>query len=104
MATKTVTVVRIYLREGEHLLADLLKFLQDDQRVSGVSVFRGIAGFSADKIMHTSSLLDLSMDLPLIVEFYEEPAGIETVLNKIPAMLTISHVVSWSAQLHLRDK
>ena len=42
MATQTVTVARIYLREGEHLLAKLIKLLHDEEKVSGVTVLRGM--------------------------------------------------------------
>lgn len=102
MATEPVTVARIYLREGEHLLAKLLKFLHDEQQVSGVTVLRGIAGFGPDGEMHLASLLDLSLDLPLIVEFYERPGRVEAVIEALEKSLGLTHVVSWPAQSHRR--
>ena len=97
MAIKTVTVVRIYLREGENLLSDLLQFLHDEVQVSGVTVVRGIAGFGPDGKMHLSSLSDLSLDLPLIVEFYDVPLRISTVLHQIESHPGVTHVISWQA-------
>lgn len=98
MATQTVTVARIYLREGEHLLASLIKFLHDEAKVSGVTVLRGIAGFGPDGEMRTSSLLELSLDLPLIVEFYDTPDKVEQLLQQLDTQMGLSHVISWQAQ------
>lgn len=98
METHPVTVARVYLREGEHLLGKLLKFLHDEEKVSGVTVLRGIAGFGPDGKMHTASLMDLSLDLPLIVEFYDSPERVEAVVERLEAHLGLSHVVTWPAR------
>jgi PII-like signaling protein len=100
MATRSITVARIYLREGEHILAKLLKFLHDEERVSGVTVLRGIAGFGPDGALHSASLVDLALDLPLIVEFYDAPERVEVVIERLEAKLGLSHVVSWPALAH----
>ena len=83
MATQNVTVARIYLREGEHLLAKLIKLLHDEEKVSGVTVLRGIEGFGPNGQIHVASLVDLSLDLPLIVEFYDTPDRVESILQDL---------------------
>lgn len=103
MATQTVTVARIYLREGEHQLATLIKMLHDDEKVSGVTVLRGIGGFGPDGQVHQATLLDLSLDLPLVVEFYDTPERVETILLHLETHMGLSHVVTWQAQGRLRD-
>jgi hypothetical protein len=100
MAAHPVTVARVYLREGEHLLAKLLKFLHEEEKVSGVTVLRGIAGFGPDGEMRMASLVDLSLDLPLIVEFYDRPERVEAVIESLEKRLGLSHVVSWPALGH----
>ncbi len=35
METQAVTVARIYLREGEHMLPKIIRFLHDEEKVSG---------------------------------------------------------------------
>lgn len=100
MATQTVTVARIYLRESEHVLPGLLKLLHDDEAVLGVTVLRGIAGFGEDGKLHTASLLDLSLDLPLIVEFYDTPERVDGILQHLNQQLNLPHVISWQAQVH----
>ena len=63
MATDSVTVVRIYVREGEHATAKIMALLLR-AKVAGATVFRGSAGFGPDGALHTSSLMSLSLDLP----------------------------------------
>ena len=101
MVTQTVTVARIYLREGEHLLPKIIRFLHDEEKVSGVTVLRGIAGFSSDGKLHTASLVDLSLDLPLIVEFYDEPGRVDAVVRHLVEKMGLPHIVSWSAASHI---
>lgn len=101
MATQAVTVARIYLREGEHLLANLLEFLHDEAKASGVTVLRGIAGFGPDGTLHTTSLVDLSLDLPLIVEFYDTPVRVKAILDHLETRMALTHVIIWQAQARL---
>lgn len=103
MATQPVTVARIYLREGEHLLPTLLSLLHDEETVAGVTVLRGVGGFGPDGKLHLASLVDLSLDLPLIVEFYDAPERVAAIVEHIQAQLDLPHVVSWPAVAHRRD-
>jgi hypothetical protein len=103
MATQPVTVARIYLREGEHLLAKLIKFLHDEEKVSGVTLFRGITGFGPDGKIHTASLIDLSLDLPLVVEFYDAPDRVDAVVQHLIHKMNLPHIVTWSATGHTPD-
>jgi PII-like signaling protein len=100
MATQPVTVARIYLREGEHLLGEITKFLHDEEKVSGVTELQGIAGFGPDGKIHTAYLLDLSLDLPLIVEFYGEPARMEEVIQHLIQKMNLPHIITWPAIVH----
>jgi hypothetical protein len=49
--------------------------------------------------MHSSSLLDLSLDLPLVIEFFDEPDKVERILEHICADVEPCHIVSWPATL-----
>lgn len=100
MATQSITVARIYLREGEHLLAKVIKFLHEQEKVSGVTVFNGVMGFGPDGEIRTSHLVELSLDLPLVVEFYDVPERVENIIAHLQTQLGISHVVSWPALSH----
>lgn len=103
MAGQDITIARIYLREAEHLLHQIIRFLHDEEKVSGVTVLRGIAGFSEDGRIHTASLADLSLDLPLVIEFFDQPDRVPAVLDKLMQQVPLRHVVTWRAVSHTRD-
>jgi PII-like signaling protein len=47
--------------------------------LAGATVLRGILGFGADSRMHSAKLLDLSIDLPIVIEIVD----IEENINKL---------------------
>lgn len=94
-----VTFVRIYLTEGEGRMGSLLKCLHDEEKVQGVTVFRGISGFGKSGKVHSSSLLDMSLDLPLVVEFFDVPEKVNNILEHIRKDVEPGHIVSWPGSL-----
>jgi PII-like signaling protein len=100
MKFSEVTVVRVYLTETEKLLKKLLAKLHDEEKVSGVTVFRGISGFGRSGVVHSSTLLDLSLDLPVVIEFFDEPAKVKRILAHLADILPPGHVVSWPARVN----
>lgn len=95
-----VTMVRIYMTEGEHRLGGMLELLHDKLKVKGVTVFRGITGFGKSGEMHSSGLLDVSMDLPLVIELFDAPDKIDNVLNQLNDQFDPGHIVSWPARVN----
>jgi PII-like signaling protein len=93
-------MVRIYLTEGEHRMQELLQLLHDEEQVKGVTAFRGIAGFGKSGKMHSSTLLDLSLDLPLVLEFFDEPEKAQRVLEHLNGIIEPGHIVSWPAEVN----
>jgi len=102
MTAKDIVIARIYTMEGRNLLDRALELLHDEGIV-GVTVLRGIAGIGVSGEIHTSSLVDLSLDLPLIIEFYDEPVKVEKAIAALQSNLDLKHVVSWTASLHAAD-
>ena len=100
MRHSDVTMVRIYLTEAEDTLKTLLAKLHDEEKVRGVTVFRGISGFGRSGKVHSATLLDLSLDLPVVVEFFDEPAKVGRILSHLKDILPSGHVVSWPAKLN----
>jgi PII-like signaling protein len=99
MNTLEITFVRIYLTEGEGLMESLLKRLHDEEKVQGVTVFRGISGFGSSGKLHSSSLLDMSLDLPLVIEFFDVPGKVSQILEHIRRDIDPGHIVCWQAAL-----
>lgn len=98
MTTIQVTVARIYLSEKGTHIRQLLQRLQGEE-LRGVTVFRGIMGFGRSGKMHTAALMDLSLDLPLVVEFFDEPPKVEKVLSDLAGEFAPGHVVMWHAEI-----
>jgi len=97
MKEKEVTIARIYTMEGHDQLNQALDILHDEEKIFGVTIIRGIAGFGQNREVHTSSLLTLSLELPLIIEFYDKPEKVEKAIQALQSRLDLKHIVSWSA-------
>lgn len=101
MNQSDVTMVRVYTSEKGHQHQAVIDLLHRDHRVAGVTAFRGIAGFGRSGHIHEAGLLDVSLDLPVIVEFFDRPDIVATVLPIISEMVGPGHVVSWPAKANL---
>ncbi len=101
MKFETVTFVRVYLTEADKSLKDLLRCLHDEARVRGVTVFRAVSGFGRSGTVHSSSLLDLSLDLPVSVEFFDSPEKIAALLPQLETSFEPGHIVQWQAQMNV---
>ena len=101
MKQSEVTLVRIYCSEAGHQHQKIIDMLHQDHRVAGVTAFRGIAGFGKSGHIHEAGLLDISLDLPVIIEFFDRPDKVAGVLPLLNEMVGPGHVVSWSAHANL---
>ncbi len=104
-----IKIARIYLSEADHgkrknLMEEIVTTLHDQHRVRGVTVFRGIAGFGDGGTIHAADILRLTVDLPLVVEFFDEPAIVDAVLAQLSESIRGHPVVTWSARLRLDGK
>jgi hypothetical protein len=93
------TMVRVYLSESDHGLKPLLKCLHDELKVCGATVTRGVAGFGASGVVHSAGLVDLSADLPLVLEFFDRPDRARAAIERIKDFVEPGHVVSWSVSV-----
>jgi PII-like signaling protein len=101
MNTTEVLMVRVYLTEANSHLKTLIKRLNDWGKVKGVTVFRGIAGFGQSGKIHSSILLSIADDnnLPVVLEFFDEPAKASAMVEWINNIVGPGHVVTWKASL-----
>jgi PII-like signaling protein len=100
-----VLMVRVYLSEADHgrrrtLMREIFSLLHDRHAVKGVTVFRAVAGFGADGEVLADDMLRLSVDLPLVIEFFDEPAAAEAAIHLLEPMVAQGHIVSWRAKRH----
>lgn len=66
--------------------------------LSGGTVLRGIEGFGANSVVHRASLLEMSTDLPILVELVDTEAKIKLLLPHLETMvkegmITMEYVV-----------
>lgn len=79
--------VSIYVSEGSKrhgipVYSTILDFLFY-KGVSGATVVKGIAGFGADRHMHSASIVEISDHMPLKIEFIESPEKVNEILSKL---------------------
>ena len=92
-----VTIVRIYLTEGETQLKSLMKRLRDWEKLRGLTVFRGISGYGESGVIHGSNIVDLSLHMPIVVEFFDEDEKINSIIDHISDQIKPGHMLKWSA-------
>lgn len=83
--------VSIYIGEddryrGQSLYMALLEFLRKEG-ASGATVSRGLAGFGAHSRIHTATILTLSADLPIKVEWIDVPERVDRLLPHVRQMV-----------------
>lgn len=100
MKTMDVTFVRIYITESSHLLHNIVHYLKNEARIRGFSVFRAISGFG-ESGEHTASLVDLSLDLPLAIEFFDTQDKIANALEHLNKTIKSEHIIFWNAKANI---
>ncbi|MFQ5419108.1 MAG: DUF190 domain-containing protein [Anaerolineae bacterium] len=83
--------VIIYIGESDHyqgkaLYMALLQFLKQEG-AAGATVTRGLAGFGARSRIHTATIVDLSTDLPVRLEWIDQPEVVERLLPQVRQMV-----------------
>jgi PII-like signaling protein len=87
--------VRVYFGErdrvgsGLHqkpLWSALLEYLRR-AGAAGATVTRGVAGYGAHSLIHTASFVDLSADLPLVLEWVDREERVEALLPGLSEIL-----------------
>ena len=101
---REVTFVRIYLHEADHgrrhnLMQEILSALKDQHGVQGVTVFRGIAGLGESGQIQSADLLRLMVDLPLVIEFYDDVSVVKGVIRTLNGLVEGHPVISWPATI-----
>ena len=87
----TGLLARIYIgesdtRNGRPLYEEIVRFLRD-RGFAGATVLRGIEGFGAKAHLHTTRILRLSEDLPILIEVVDVESRLRAVLPELDAMV-----------------
>ncbi len=99
-------LIRIFVGESDKLkgipLYEAIILEARRLNIAGGTVFRGIMGFGANSRMHTSKILRLSEDMPMVVEIVDTAEQIEKLMpfldkNVKEGLITkeIAHVIKY---------
>ncbi|MDP8924891.1 MAG: DUF190 domain-containing protein [Chloroflexota bacterium] len=96
--------VRVYFgesdrHEGRALWSALLDTLRR-RGAAGATILRGLAGYGAHSRVHAATLVDLSSDLPLVLEWIDTEQRVRELLPEILAMVDGGMVTSEPVEIH----
>jgi PII-like signaling protein len=88
---RDATLLRIFIGENDKAdgkpLYEAIVLKARELHLAGATVLRGPMGFGESSRLHTTKILRLSQDLPLIVEIVDSPEKIEAFLPVLDAMM-----------------
>jgi hypothetical protein len=89
---KQAQLLRIFVGEADQYegkpLYEVLVLKARELHIAGATVLRGSVGFGHSSRLHTSKILRLSDDLPIVIEIVDSPEKIEAFLPVLDAMVT----------------
>ncbi|MBX5439790.1 MAG: DUF190 domain-containing protein [Thermoflavifilum sp.] len=84
-------LLRIFIGEidklGRQPLYEAILFAARKQGMAGCTVLRGIMSFGAGTVVHTAKWIDISEDLPIVVEIVDKEEKINAFLPVLQEMM-----------------
>jgi uncharacterized protein len=88
---KQALLLRIFIGEDDkhdgHPLYEAIVLKAREMHLAGATVLRGPMGFGHSSRLHTTKILRLSEDLPLVVEIVDSEEKINTFLPALDGMM-----------------
>jgi len=80
-------LLRIYLKQNatfhdESIYEKVIEFLLDSG-INGATLLRGIEGYGADKKIHTIKVLQLSHDIPVVMEVIDDEEKLRSLIPQL---------------------
>ena len=80
-------LLRIFIGESDKIkgrsVYEEIVLRAREAKLAGATVTRGIMGFGANSIIHTSKILTISEDLPLVIEIVDTLEKIESFIQTV---------------------
>jgi len=93
--TKKAQLLRIFIGENDKIgpvsVYEKEVVLAREKNLAGATVYKGIMGFGGTSVIHTSKVLTLSEDLPLVVEIVDTEEKIQYFLPYLDDLLEKSN-------------
>ena len=84
------TLLRIFLGELDKIssrpLYEAILLAARKEGLAGCTVLKGVLSYGASTRIHTAKLIDISEDLPIIVEIVDKPEKINNFLPKVNSL------------------
>jgi len=85
------TLLRIFIgdadRHGHQPLYEAIVLKARELHLAGATVLKSPMGFGRHSRLHTAKILQLSTDLPIVIEIVDEPQKIEAFLPVLDEMM-----------------
>ncbi len=89
--SRDAVLLRIFIGEddkvGHQPLDEAIVLKAREMHLAGATVLRGPLGFGRSSVLHTTKILRLSQDLPLVIEIVDGEDKIDSFLSAIEAMM-----------------
>jgi PII-like signaling protein len=100
---KEATLLRIFIGEDDKVesrpLYEAIVLKAREAHLAGATVLRGPMGFGRSSHLHTTKILRLSDDLPLVIEIVDSKEKIDAFLPTLDSMMTGGLVTLEKAQV-----
>lgn len=98
-------LLRIFIGESDKYegkpLYEWLVVEAKERGLAGATVMRGLMGFGANSRIHTSKIMRLSLDLPIVVEIVDTPQKIKEFLSCIKTVIKEGLVTLEKADVYI---
>ena len=85
------TLLRIFIGDADRHegrpLYEAIVLAAREQHLAGATVLKSPLGFGKNSCLHTAKILQLSTDLPMVIEIVDVPEKIEAFLPVLGAMM-----------------
>jgi|SRR5690348_15055826 PII-like signaling protein len=91
-APQRATLLRIFVgerdRHGHQPLYEAIVRQARERGLAGATVLRGLLGYGCSSVLHAAKILELSQDLPMVIEIVDAEEKIQRFLPELDGMIT----------------
>ncbi len=91
MTGKKSSILRIYVGNTDKIngapLYETIVYAAKRKGLAGATVYKGVMGYGANSIIHSTKIFEISQDLPIIIEIVDLDERIDAFLEMIKPYL-----------------
>ncbi len=101
-------LLRVFICESDHRdglpLAEAIIDALRAADIAGATVLRGVAGYGGSAVIHTTHVLRLCEDLPMVIEAVDTVEKIDAVLPKIRELVAGGLITTQEVDIHISGR